>query len=199
MYEDLSDRALLLNYDAHRMTGVEVDGIAYAKQEGETPLAFITRVREEASARRASEEAKKANEERRNRVVLESSHRGQESKRTSSRIDEFVQEKQESLVSSLSNQERNLSLTLKQLTAKRELLNDQLNKVVEEISKVTKEVILARKFIKELTSGCDTPENNNKMGGHLDAEVGVGQGGGDSLGEPNDTTGVHKGGKKGSK
>lgn len=171
--------------DRQRGAGILVDGEQYGRLEGETPLSFINRVRDDHNAWKASQEAEKTREERdrqdRRREATDR-YNSPEFKPKS-----LVQTVEESLAATIEAKVNELATSCDQLQKEYDRASHIATCQWERLRRTQKELSHARRLLKELEQYDDSEsEVSKEMGRDLSEQVGQGEPpGGDRVVEEN--------------
>lgn len=188
--DDLQDRDILANMDAHRGSGVQF-GEFICRRNGDTPINFIGRVKGEYRAWYDRKEAEKYREAR----AAQASNQASVDKPSSSipPVGTPVQQTQEGLEATI--QAKVVALT--EELSRRESWYREAVEYVEVAKKewhnAYHELRMAERFLKELQEDgrITPPEDGPTIGGNLPKKVGRGRKkGGGRMGESNDSKGV---------
>lgn len=167
--DDLQDKDILVNMDAHRGTGVRFGEFESARK-GATPIDFIARVKGEYRAWYNGQEV----EERRKARVSETSHREatQDASPAAPALQQIVQSVETSLEATIKAQVS--ALTEKRTRAKSDLrkLEASTIAIACELMVLEKELRLAEKFLGELSGDKNEQQIPSSVGGDIPKEVG---------------------------
>lgn len=167
--DELQDKDILTNLDAHRGAGVQF-GEFICKKGHETPFQFIGRVKGEY---RAWYNGKEAEEARKARAAQVSNPAQDEGPRiavpASARV---VQEPEASLEAAIKAQVARLTEEYTVAKARERELIKEIDEGGLRLCKIARELFKAEQFLKELEEGGDTPQVPQAVGRNIHPKMG---------------------------